>query len=70
MLTVKVVGYNDTADPKYWIAVNSWGKRWGDDGTFKIRRYTDECMFESSLHGADTIRASDEDYDSDESFDR
>lgn len=51
-LTVKVVGFNDNGNPKYWVAVNSWGSKWGDKGIFKIQRGVNECMFENSLRGA------------------
>lgn len=50
-LTVKLVGFNDTAKPSYWMAVNSWGQKWGDKGMFKIRRIVDECMIEGSIRG-------------------
>lgn len=50
-MTVKLVGFNDTASPKYWMAVNSWGKEWGDKGMFKIRRLESECMIEGSMRG-------------------
>jgi len=32
---VSIVGYND--NPGYWICKNSWGKRWGEEGYFKIK---------------------------------
>ena len=31
---VLLVGYNDTGE--YWIAKNSWGSGWNDDGYFKV----------------------------------
>ena len=49
---MKIVGYNqesDNVEENYWIAVNSWGKKWGDNGTFKIRKWRDECLIEESL---------------------
>lgn len=51
-LTVKLVGFNDTAKPNYWIATNSWGTKWGDKGVFKIQRFTDECQIEGSIRTA------------------
>merc|ERR1719217_1200001 len=33
MHSVRVIGYG----PDYFLAVNSWGSRWGDKGHFKIR---------------------------------
>jgi hypothetical protein len=31
---------------KYWIVQNSWGPSWGMNGTFMIKRGTDECGIE------------------------
>lgn len=33
---VVLVGYDNTADPPFWIALSSWGKEWGDGGMFRI----------------------------------
>lgn len=32
---VVIIGYND--HEKYWIAKNSWGTNWGEDGFFRIK---------------------------------
>ncbi|KAK5582304.1 hypothetical protein RB653_003887 [Dictyostelium firmibasis] len=47
---VRVVGWG-TSDSgvDYWIAANSWGTGWGDNGFFKIRRGTDEATFEEGF---------------------
>jgi len=51
---VEIIGYGkDTAAGDYWIVKNSWNMEWGDKGTFKIAKGTDECGIESM--GAATI---------------
>lgn len=60
-VAIRLVGYNDEDENnKYWIAVNSWGKSWGDEGKFKIRRGVDECMVDGSLHGVYVYSDADE----------
>jgi hypothetical protein len=39
---VAIVGFNDREG--YWIAKNSWGEGWGDDGYFRIS-YNSGCSF-------------------------
>lgn len=31
----------------YWIAANSWGQSWNGDGTFRIRRGSNEAGIET-----------------------
>ncbi|KAM4846717.1 dipeptidyl peptidase 1 [Thomomys bottae] len=54
---VLLVGYG--RDPEtgldYWIVKNSWGKQWGEEGYFRIRRGTDECAIESIALAATPI---------------
>ena len=33
----------------YWKIKNSWNEQWGDGGTFKIKRGTDECGIEDDV---------------------
>ena len=41
-------GYDEEHQTKYWICSNSWGKNWGENGFFKVRRGTDEFSIEST----------------------
>ncbi|CAJ0925232.1 unnamed protein product, partial [Mesorhabditis belari] len=36
----------------YWLAVNSWGAGWGDQGLFRILRGNNECGFEDGIVAA------------------
>jgi C1A family cysteine protease len=33
---VVLVGYNNDHNPPYWVAKNSYGPEWGDNGFFKV----------------------------------
>lgn len=51
-LSVRILGYDmDQNNVSYWIAANSWGTSWGENGFFKIRRWVNECAIESSITG-------------------
>jgi cathepsin B len=43
---VKLIGYGKEDGTKYWLIANSWNAGWGDKGTFKIIRGTDDCGIE------------------------
>eukprot|EP01007_Sphenomonas_quadrangularis_P001325 NODE_2256_length_642_cov_211.664418_g1909_i0.p1 GENE.NODE_2256_length_642_cov_211.664418_g1909_i0~~NODE_2256_length_642_cov_211.664418_g1909_i0.p1 ORF type:complete len:176 (+),score=43.43 NODE_2256_length_642_cov_211.664418_g1909_i0:25-528(+) len=48
---IKIVGWGKEKGVKYWLINNSWNTDWGDNGTFKILRGTDECSIEDSAYG-------------------
>jgi cathepsin B len=51
---VKYVGWGvDSASGlPYWIAANSWGESWGNNGFFWILRGSNECDCESQIYSA------------------
>ena len=44
---IKIIGWGVEKGIPYWLCVNSWGPKWGDDGFFKILRGRNECDIES-----------------------
>ena len=55
---VKIIGWGTESGEDYWLVMNSWNENWGDGGTFKIRRGTDECGIESMGVNGGTVRTS------------
>lgn len=48
---MKLIGWGVEHGVDYWLLVNSWGTSWGDNGLFKIRRGTNECMIDDWTTG-------------------
>ncbi|VVC26946.1 Cysteine peptidase, cysteine active site,Peptidase C1A, papain C-terminal,Peptidase C1A [Cinara cedri] len=48
---VKLIGWGVEHGVDYWLLVNSWGYKWGNNGLFKIRRGTNECEIDDSTTG-------------------
>ena len=44
---IKIIGWGIEDGIPYWLCVNSWNEEWGDKGTFKILRGSNECGIES-----------------------
>lgn len=44
---VKIIGWGKENGIDYWVAENSWGPYWGDNGYFKIKM--GECQFDSAI---------------------
>ncbi|KAI6170819.1 Cathepsin B-like cysteine proteinase 6 [Aphelenchoides bicaudatus] len=50
---IKVIGWGVESDgTPYWLVANSWGRQWGFDGYFKIRRNTNEAGIEGLANSA------------------
>jgi len=52
---VKIIGWGVEDNVPYWLVMNSWNNKWGDNGLFKIRRGTNECGIESMGVNGGTI---------------
>jgi hypothetical protein len=49
-LVVKIIGWGEEENGKYWLVANSWGNEWGNlEGFFKIARGADHCGIESDV---------------------
>lgn len=49
---VEIVGWGIDGNTKYWWIKNSWGKKWGIGGYFKIKRGVNECKIEDNVMAA------------------
>jgi len=50
---IKMVGWGVENGTPYWICVNSWNESWGEAGSCRILRGTDECGIEDGAVAGD-----------------
>jgi len=50
---VKMIGWGVDNGTPYWTVVNSWNESWGEKGTFRILRGSNECGIEGSVVAGD-----------------
>ena len=46
---IKIIGWGSDKGMKYWLCANSWGKSWGNNGFFKIKRGENYLGIESNI---------------------
>ena len=46
---IKMLGWGTLDGEDYWLIANSWNEMWGDGGTFKIARGSNECGIEGQV---------------------
>lgn len=46
---IKIIGWGEENGEEYWTVVNSWNEGWGDHGTFKILKGSNECGIEGQV---------------------
>lgn len=52
--SIRIIGWGVDRQPnganlKYWLAANTWGTGWGEEGYVKISRGNDECKVETCI---------------------
>ncbi len=50
---IKMIGWGVDNGTPYWTCVNSWNPTWGEKGTFRILRGSNECGIEGSVVAGD-----------------
>ena len=50
---IKLVGWGVDEGVPYWTCINSWNTMWGEEGSFRILRGSNECGIEASAVAGD-----------------
>jgi len=50
---VSIIGYGTESGEDYWLVKNSWNDQWGDGGTIKMAKGSNECGIESDATAID-----------------
>jgi len=50
---IKLVGWGVDNGTPYWTCVNSWNSYWGESGSFRILRGSNECGIEADVVAGD-----------------
>ncbi|CAD8157027.1 unnamed protein product [Paramecium octaurelia] len=53
--SVLCYGWGEENGVKFWLLQNSWGKQWGEQGNFRMKRGADESAIESMAEAADPV---------------
>ena len=49
---VEIIGWGIENETEYWIVLNQYGSRWGENGRIRIKLGTNEGLIESFVYGA------------------
>lgn len=53
---VRLIGWGTENGTDYWLAANSWGTNWGNNGTVKVKRNKNGCNFAKYVLGTAILR--------------
>ena len=53
---VKIIGWGTENGVPYWLCANSWGRKWGEVGFFRILRGQNECSIEEAVFAGERFQ--------------